>query len=143
MKFLKKSNIALLINLIFYKFCFSSNIFSTDSKKPYCVDWECSYKDWLLAILKNIYDIEKAKPLHVFIQDVIVYLISFVSLIAIIYIIYAWFRAIIMSGSGNEEVYKRTMKTILNVIIWITIIWLSYSIVYFIINLLSSSSTLS
>lgn len=120
----------------------TNNLFDS-ADFPYCTGNDCSFQWWLESIKTHITDIEKEKPLSVYIQDVIVYLISFVTLLAVIYIIYAWFRAIFMSWSWNEEVFKRSMKTILNVATWIIIIWLAYSIVFFIIKLLNASSTLS
>ena len=70
-----------------------------------------------------------------FIQDIVVYLLSFVSLIAVLYIIYAGFQILI--GNGEEEKLKKSKQTILYVILWIVVIWLAWPITVFVISALS------
>ncbi len=120
----------------------SSDIIIDTWKIPYCTSWECGFEKGLSDIKKTVSDIEKSKPLSVYVQDIVIYLLSFVSIVAVVYIIYAWFRAILMSWSWQEEVFKRQMKTILNVIIWIIIMWLAYPILLFIIKILNWASSL-
>lgn len=106
---------------------------------PFCNNNECSYQSWLEAVKWLINNMVINKTLSEFIQDVIIYLLSFISIIAVIYIIYAWFS--IMIWWWNDEAIKKAKKTIIHVIVWIIIIWLSYSIVSFIINILDTSSS--
>ena len=68
-----------------------------------------------------------------FVQDIVAYILTFISLIAVLYIIYAWFS--ILVSWWNDEVQKKQKKTIFSIIIWIILIWLSYTIVNFIVDL--------
>lgn len=52
---------------------------------------------------------------------------GFISIIAVIYIIYAGFQ--LMIGAGDEEKMKKTRQIILYVILGIMIMWLAYPIV--------------
>jgi type IV secretory pathway VirB2 component (pilin) len=64
-----------------------------------------------------------------------------VTLIAVLYIIYAGFQ--IMTGAGDEEKNKKAKNIILYVVIGIVIMWLAYSIVDFIIKSIDKSASLS
>jgi type IV secretory pathway VirB2 component (pilin) len=52
---------------------------------------------------------------------------GFISIVAVIYIIYAGFQ--LMIGAGDEEKMKKTRQIILYVILGIMIMWLAYPIV--------------
>lgn len=133
-------------NIILYWILFFSvaqtyaedNIFSDTWELPYCDSNECGYQEWVVKVKWMLNDAETSKTLSEYIQDVIIYLLTFITIIAVIYIIYAWFR--IMIWGWSDDAMKNSRKTILNVAIWIVIIWLSYSIVYFIIDILDSAS---
>ncbi len=138
-------NIFKWIFLSFLFFFSFSQIFSLDSifttenwELPYCDNDECGYQPWVDLIKDKVDNVETTKNLSEYVQDVVVYLLTFISIIAVVYIIYAWFK--IMIWWWNEEELKKSRKTILHVIIWIVIIWLSYSIVSFILDILSSGS---
>jgi Type IV secretion system pilin len=60
---------------------------------------------------------------------------SFLSIIAVIYIIYAGFQ--MMTGGADEEKTKKTKAIITQVIIGIIIMWLAYPIVKWTINLVN------
>jgi hypothetical protein len=60
---------------------------------------------------------------------------GFVSLIAVLYIIYAGFQ--LMIGAGDEEKMKKTRQIILYVILGILIMWLALPIVRWAINLVT------
>jgi hypothetical protein len=60
---------------------------------------------------------------------------GFVSLIAVLYIIYAGFQ--LMTGAGDEEKMKKTRSIITYVILGILIMWLAYPIVRWTINLVT------
>jgi type IV secretory pathway VirB2 component (pilin) len=75
------------------------------------------------------------KTFSQFAQDIVVYLLSFVTIIAVIYIIYAGFQVLI--GAGDEEKLKKAKNIILYVALGIIIMWLSYSIVAWIIALIT------
>lgn len=126
-----------LIGGLFFSFIgtiYANNFFDV-WKLPFCNnEGECWYRQWLEAIKNSINGMIINKTLSEYIQDVIAYLLSFISIIAVIYIIYAWFR--IMIAWWNDDEIKKWKKTIIQVIIWIIIIWLAYSIVTFVINVL-------
>ncbi|MDA9129474.1 pilin [Candidatus Gracilibacteria bacterium] len=71
------------------------------------------------------------------IQQIVGYILSFVSLIAVLYIIYAGFQ--ILTGNGEEEKLKKSKQTILYVILGIIVIWLAWPITVFVIGALKSS----
>jgi hypothetical protein len=60
---------------------------------------------------------------------------GFLSIIAVIYIIYAGFQ--LMVGAGDEEKMKKTRSIITYVILGILIMWLAYPIVKWTINLVT------
>ncbi len=111
----------------------------TNPKTPYCQDGECSLSNGIKDMHAWINDIEKDRKASVYIQDIIKYLLWFITLVAVIYIIYAGFQ--IMISAGAEDKVKKSKTTIFHVLIWIIVIWLSYSIVTFIMNILNSPAT--
>ena len=130
--------LALVIVFIFW-FIFSleakaSSIFDTDTSNTvlYCNDSQsCWLNKWTDIVKNNIDWIATDQKLSDFIQNTVAYLLTFISIIAVIYIIYAWF-SILISG-WSDDVQKKQKKTIISIVIWIIIIRLSYTIVTFII----------
>lgn len=111
----------------------------TNPKTPYCQDGECSLSNGIKDMHAWINDIEKDRKASTYIQDIIKYLLWFITLVAVIYIIYAGFQ--IMISAGAEDKVKKSKTTIFHVLIWIVVIWLSYSIVTFIMNVLNSPAS--
>jgi type IV secretory pathway VirB2 component (pilin) len=68
-------------------------------------------------------------------QYIVTYLMGFISIIAVIYIIYAGFQ--LMIGAGDEEKMKKTRQIIIYVILGILVMWLAYPIVKWTINVVS------
>ena len=68
-------------------------------------------------------------------QQIITYLMGFISIIAVLYIIYAGFQ--LMIGAGDEEKMKKTRQIIIYVILGILVMWLAYPIVRWTINIVS------
>ena len=101
-----------------------------------CGDKECNIDSGIEIVKDSVNDIEKERPFSEYVQDLIRFLLTFVSIIAVAYIIYAWFR--IMTWAWDEETLKKQKNTIIYVIIWIVVMWLAYSIVKFVIQVLSS-----
>lgn len=60
-------------------------------------------------------------------QVIVKYLMSFISVIAVIYIIYAGFQ--LMIGGGDEEKMKKARQIITYIILGIVLMWLAYPIV--------------
>ncbi len=72
------------------------------------------------------------KKIEVFVTDTVKYFLSFVSLIAVVYFIYAGFQ--LMVSGGDEEKAKKTKKIMVYVIAGIILIWSSYYLVAILIN---------
>lgn len=105
-------------------FSFSSNC---DVKPVYCQNGDCSLTKWVDATGKAVDGLLSNTPLSQYAQQVVSYFLAFVSLIAVIYIIYAGFQ--LMIGAGDEEKMKKTKNIIIYVVVGIIIIWLAFGIV--------------
>ena len=62
-----------------------------------------------------------------FIQDLIKWVLGFLAIIAVIIFIIAWFM--IMTAWGDEDKVKKGKTWMINAIIWIVVIFLSWSVV--------------
>jgi hypothetical protein len=95
---------------------------------------ESIYKDvknwletWIKQVKNTVKWIETEESFSEYVQRLVAYFLTFLSVIAVIYIIYAWIN--IMIAWSDEEKLKDQKKTIIHVIIWIVVIWLAYSLV--------------
>lgn len=102
----------------------------------YCTDGDCGLEEGVEIIKGSLNGIETDRSASEYIQDVIQYLLMFISIIAVIYIIYAGFQILIWSG--DEEKLKKSRATITYVIIGIVVIWLAWPITRFILQVISS-----
>lgn len=99
----------------------------------------CNESDacWLAAgislVKTGVDDIQTAKKSSEFIQDVVIYLLWFVSFIAVLFIIYSWFR--ILTSSWDEDTIKTSKNRIIYVIVGILIIWFAWTITNWAIQL--------
>ncbi len=118
---------------------FSDVFEDSNPTTPYCQDDECSLESGIAVMKSWINDIEKDRKASVYIQDVIKYLLWFVTIVAVIYIIYSWFQ--IMISAWAEDKVKKSKTTIFHVIMWIVLIWLAYSIVVFVMWVLNAPAT--
>ncbi len=100
---------------------------------PYC-QWDSCNPDSTRPVLKAQLWWLSDKPITVYAQDIVKYLLSFVSLVAVFYIIYAGFQ--VMTGAWDEEKMKKAKNVILYVVIGIIIMWLAYGIVRWTLKLL-------
>ncbi len=125
--------IAVFVLTIFSTISESSalSIFRDRSEIIYCQDDECSLEKWTQIVKNDLNDIEKNRTASQYIQDVVKYLLTFITIIAVFYIIYAWFK--VLTSAWNDDDVKKSKTTIISVFIWILIIWLSYTIVKWII----------
>jgi len=92
--------------------------------------WINEAKNWIDGIEKN-------KKLSVYSQEVVAYLLTFVSVIAVIYLIYWGF--VMMLSAWNEEKVKKTKWIITYVILWILVMWISYSLVLWLFSVFDKS----
>lgn len=121
---------------LFFSFSTQAGFFDTDTTGVhYCQWWECSFERWVNLLKTGINDIETGRKFSVYIQDVVIYLLTFVTIVWVIYIIYAGFQ--LMTWGGNEEKLKKTKNIIIYVIIGIILMWLAYPIMKWIIRLLN------
>ena len=102
----------------------------------YCADGECGLEEGIEIIRGSLDSIETERGSAEYIQDIVVYLLTFISIIAVIYIIYAGFQ--ILVWNGDEEKLKKSRTTIVYVIIGIAVIWFAWPITSFIITMLGS-----
>ncbi len=131
--------IVLIISLSFFNTTFSANpIFSnTTETNPYkqnCDGWDC-LKEWLDSV-NTIEAVETERTASQYIQDIVQYLLTFLMLISVIIIIYAWFNLLIWVW--DEEKAKKTKQIIIYAIVWLIIIFLAWPISEFIFNVLNS-----
>ena len=103
---------------------------------PYCKGDNCWLDKWVDLVKHWIKDIDTEWKATDKIQDIVKYLLTFITLIAVIYIIYSWFR--ILTSSGEDETIKNAKKTIIYVIVWILVIWFAWAIANFAVNLWAS-----
>lgn len=108
---------------------------SDPGKIEYCSDGKCTIKDGSTAVSNAVGDLLSKKKIEVFITDTLVYFLSFVSLIAVIYFIYAGFQ--LMVSGGDEEKAKKTKRIMTYVLAGIILIWVSYWLVAIVINSLT------
>lgn len=103
----------------------------------YCNDdGECGLEEGINVIKDTLTDIETDRTLSAYIQDVVIYVLAFISVVAVIYIMYAGFNILI--GNGDEEKVKKSKQTILYVMVGIVIIWLAWPITKLILLLISA-----
>jgi ribonucleotide reductase beta subunit family protein with ferritin-like domain len=95
---------------------------------------DCGLDEGVAIIKDSLNDIETDRPLSEYIQDVLIYALTFITILAVLYIIYAGFM--IMVANGDEEKVKKSKQIILYILIWIVVIWLAWPITRFIMGLL-------
>ena len=60
-----------------------------------CADGECGLDAGIELAKQGINDIEKERTLSEYVQDIVIYLLTFISIVSVIYIIYAGFNILI------------------------------------------------
>ena len=143
MSYLIKFSAFLFILFSFFWFNSVNSSWWWDSNpdNPYCNSWDCWLEEWVEA-LKNWLNwsaVETDTKLSDYIQDIVLYILTFVSIIAVLYIIWSWFNLLI--SWWDEDKVKKTKWIITYVIIWIVVMWLAYPITTFIIQVVGSSWT--
>lgn len=105
----------------------------TDDGKIYiCNGSDCTFSWGIDAVKDSLNGQVSDVPFSEYIQSVIWYFLWFVSVVAVIYIIWAWFN--VLTGNWDEEKLKSARRTIVFVALGIIIMWLAYAIVRFIMN---------
>lgn len=101
----------------------------------YCDGGECGLQEGTEIIKDSLSDIETERTASQYIQDIVAYLLTFLAIIAVIYIIYAGFNILIWNG--DEEKLKKSRQTIVYVLLWLVVIFLAWPITLFILNILN------
>ncbi len=134
----KKIRLLFFVLLSFFSWVFTTvlayqNPFSwAPAEVKYCKWGTCWLKKWVDGA-KNIDGLQTEGTFSEFIQNIVVYLLGFVTLAAVIYIMYAGFR--ILTSNGEDETIKKSKKTIIYVIIGIVVIWFAWSIAHFAVGI--------
>lgn len=116
---------------------FDDFINNSSSEIRYCNnEGECGIKPGIEITKGEIDGIVTDRTFSQYVQDVVLYLLTFISLIAVIYVIYAWVQ--ILTWNGDEEKLKKSKQTIIYVALGITLIWLAWPITLFIIWVLGA-----
>ncbi len=112
------------------------------TSNPYCNSWDCWLQQGIDTVRWNLDGVVTDPDIGLadYIQSIIVYLLWFLSIIAIIYIIYAGF--VLLTSGWDEEKTKTTKNTILYVIIGLVIIWLAGPITTFVFRVLNDAQTI-
>ena len=141
MKIFSKILLILILTFGFYTtnaWFFADLISSSDPKvKIDCSGDACNIQTGIDIVKNQVNWIEQNKTFSQYIQDIVGYLLTFLTIIAVIYIIYAWFRILI--GAWEEEVLKKQKSTILYVVIWLAVIWIAYPLTLFIFQVLNAT----
>lgn len=135
--------------IFLFLFIFTSGIFSVeawffdafisddDTTTRYCdEDGECGLDTWIDVVKNTLNGVETERPASQYIQEVVLYLLSFVSLIAVLIIIYAWFQ--ILVAQGDDEKLKSSKHIIMYVFFGIVVMWLAWPITRFILAVISA-----
>ena len=107
---------------------------SGSNSMRYCSWSECGLENGIKLTRDSIDGIEKGRA-SIYIQEVVLYLLTFITIIAVLYIIYAWVK--ILTSNGEEEKLKKSKQTIIYVALGISVIWLSWPILRFIFAVLT------
>lgn len=102
---------------------------AADTTIPLCQGNECTLQagvDALKTPLENS-GINTTQSLTDYVITIVQYFLGFVTVVAVLYIIYAGFQ--VMTGGGDEEKSKKAKNIIIYVTIGIAIMWLAYAIV--------------
>ncbi len=105
----------------------------------YCANGSCTLNNGLTVVDKASLGLFTKKTIAQYSQDVVKYFLGFVTLIGVIYVIYAGFQ--IMTGAWDDEKMKKARQIIIYVLVGIIIMWLAYAIVDLIIKAATTTGT--
>lgn len=112
--------------------------------QPYC-NWqpgstECSLDNGTKIAAKWIPEINQQEKFSQYIQRIANYTIWFVALLWVLLIIFAWFN--IMTSNWDDTKAKKSKSVISYVFMWMAFIFLAYSIVTFIIQIIIPTNSI-
>lgn len=107
----------------------------SNSDVIYCKSGQNCNLEWGINQVKtNVNGIVTNQTFSEFVQDKVVFLMGFVTLIAVLYIIFSGFK--ILTAGGDEKAQEGAKKTIISIFLGMLLMWLSYAIVKFIMDVL-------
>jgi hypothetical protein len=103
---------------------------------PICQEWweyQCNLETARDSI-KDSMDgsIERNKRFSEYVQDIIKYALWFLTVVWVIYIIYAWL--LLLTSAWEEEKMTKARKNIMFVMVWFAVVYLAYPIVSWLVN---------
>lgn len=131
--------LALWIPSSYAGFCFWSDSACKTGEIQYCANGSCTLSGGISVVDAASKWLFTKKSISQYTQDVITYLLSFITLIGVIYVIYAGFQ--VMTGAGDDEKMKKARQIIIYVLVGIIIMWLAYAIVDLIIKAATTTGT--
>ncbi len=107
-------------------------IFEDENSMLYCAEWDdCSIEAWADAIKENLDGrVQTEWSVVDYATDLTKQILWYVSLIAVLIIVFSWFR--ILTSAWSDDEIKKQKKVITWVFIWILLMWTSRAIVLFI-----------
>jgi small-conductance mechanosensitive channel len=106
---------------------FASYFWSSGWTEYICKWEECSIEAWITSTYETLKNVEQERPLSQYVIDVVKYILTFVALVWVIIILYAWFNILI--SAWDEEKVKTSRKIIIYVLIGILVIFLAFPII--------------
>lgn len=108
--------VSILTCISYFQPSFALDIFTNTNEIIYCRHGDdCSLEKGTQIVKDGINDIEKNRKFSVWVQDVVKYLLTFISIIAVIYVIYAGFK--VLTSAGNDDEVKKSKTTIFSVLV--------------------------
>lgn len=104
-----------------------------------CQDDDCGVDDGIDAVRDSIQWSETQKPASQYIQDIVNYVLTFMAIVGVLYIIYAWFN--ILTAAGDDEKVSNSKKTITYVAIGLVVMFLAASIINFIFSIFDNAAS--
>ena len=88
--------------------------------------------EWTGRVGEDLKGIDNGGNIGGTIQTIISYLLGFLALIAVIFAIYGWFQ--ILTAGWDEEKVKKGKTTLINALLGIFVIWISWALVSWILQ---------
>ena len=105
---------------------------------PYCVQsGDCTIDKGTEVVKNNVNSIQTNRSFSAYVQDIIVYLLGFLALVAVIYIIYAGF--LVLTAGADTKKVDEAKTLIKNALTGLILIFLAYSIVSWFIGVINST----
>lgn len=138
---MKKIILLLLIWFLFivnFNFDVNASIFwwTTAPTPVYCKSGtSCWITEWINQV-KDANWLPTNTKFSDYVQDIVVYLLKFLAIVATLLIIYAWFN--LLTSVWDEEKSKKSKSIIIYALLWLLIIFLAWPITNFIIAVLDA-----